>query len=281
MEVKFEHIYYQNDKFELNNLNISFHSDKVYGLIGPSGSGKSCLGKIITGKLLCINDDFRILYSEQKKDYKEMFDKRIDYVEEQIDCKDERITVYDILRQKITQEHYRENELKKRILDALKMVNLSREFMNRTLYTLSTGQLRKIAIAKALICNPKLIVFDEPTIGLDPYEQKNLVKLIRMLKNRYHKIVIVISNDLDFLLPVVDHFIVLYNGKIVMNDSKYQVLKETNKLKRLRIQVPKMIEFSDIVLQKKKIKIGYRDLMNDLIKDIYRYAEWGCKKEKK
>ena len=281
MEIKVSNLSYQDNKIKLEDICLDFCFSKIYSIIGPSGSGKTYLGKLIAGVLEMqqgeIHYDKLTISASSNTDYCDI-KRKIGYVSENVVSEFVMATVFDELSLKIKEQHYRETELEKRIDDALKMVGLSHSFCSRDPRTLSTGERQKLAIARALICNPKVLILDEPTIGLDPFEQKKLIKLIRMLKNRYHRIVIIISNDLEFLLPVSDNMIVLNQGNVLMNDHKYKILKETSKLKRIGIQVPKMIEFSDMVLKKKKIKIGYRDLMNDLIKDIYRHAEWGVRK---
>lgn len=278
MEIRLEHVSYFDQVSSLQDISEEFIENKVYGIIGASGSGKSNFGKILAGELTLQEgqiyyDNFLIQPTSNRKQYIEI-QKKVGYVSEEQEFL--MPTVYEELAKKIKEQHYREPELEKRVFDALKMVGLSRTFISRNPRTLSTGEQRKLSIALALICNPKIVILDEPTFGMDPFEQKKLIRLVRMLKMRYHKIVIIISNDLDFMLPVVDQILVMEDGKVKMNQAKYQVLKATRKLKNMGIQVPRMIEFSDIVLKKKKIKMGYRDHMNDLIKDIYRYAEWGC-----
>lgn len=278
MEIRLEHVSYFDQVSSLQDISEEFIENKVYGIIGASGSGKSNFGKILAGELTLQEgqiyyDNFLIQPTSNRKQYIEI-QKKVGYVSEEQEFL--MPTVYEELVKKIKEQHYREPELEKRVFDALKMVGLSRTFISRNPRTLSTGEQRKLSIALALICNPKIVILDEPTFGMDPFEQKKLIRLVRMLKMRYHKIVIIISNDLDFMLPVVDQILVMEDGKVKMNQAKYQVLKATRKLKNMGIQVPRMIEFSDIVLKKKKIKMGYRDHMNDLIKDIYRYAEWGC-----
>lgn len=278
MEIRLENVCYLDKTSSLQDISENFIENNVYGIIGPSGSGKSTFGKLLAGELILheghIYYDNLLIDSDSNRDKYVEVQKKVGYVSEE----QEFImpTVYEELAQKIKKQHYRESELEKRIFDALKMVGLSCTFISRNPRTLSTGEQRKLSLAIALICNPKVVILDEPIFGMDPFEQKKLIRLVRMLKMRYHKIVIIISNDLDFMLPVVDQILVMEDGKVKMNQAKYQVLKATRKLKNMGIQVPRMIEFSDIVLKKKKIKIGYRDHMNDLIKDIYRYAEWGC-----
>ena len=161
--------------------------------------------------------------------------------------------------------------IEKHISDALLMVELNDSYLNRNPFTLSSGEMRKVAIASVLAFNPKIIILDEPTIGLDNKSKNNLIKIIKLLKNRYKKTVIIVSNDTDFLLQVVDHVILLDKGRIIYEGNKYDVFKQD--LEKYKIKRPKIIEFEQLVLQKKNIKIGYRDDINDLMKDVYRYVK--------
>ena len=163
--------------------------------------------------------------------------------------------------------------MEQRTLDALKMVGLNASYLDKNPFQLSHGEKRKIAIASILMLNPSVLILDEPTIGLDAESKRNFAKLIRMLKNRFHKTIIIVSHDTDFLLPLVDHVVVLHDKHVVMEGDKYTVFKEVKKLKQYGVKVPQLIAFSDKVLRKKGVKIGYRDEINDLMKDIYRYVK--------
>ena len=82
-----------------------------------------------------------------------------------------------------------------------------------------------------------------------------------------------ISHDIDFVHVLSDYIYVLDNKSIYMEGKKYDVFKKQSQLENIEIKVPKMIEFSNLVKDTKGIKIGYRDNINDLIKDIYRYVK--------
>lgn len=283
MEIKVDTVSYvdKKNKMRLQNISAEFYPSHVYGIIGASGSGKSFLGKLLAGLIRQtsgeISFDNIIMKHYTKFTNYSNIQKKIGYLEENMMNQFIHDTVYEELKYQILKYHYRENELEKRIYDALKVVGLKKSIAFSSPLTLSTGEQKKLGLAIALIHNPEVLVLDEPALGLDPFEQKRLIKLIRMLKIRYHKTIIILTNDLEFLIQIIDELIVLDHGTIAFFNKKYQVLKETRKLKKLGIEVPTTIYFSDLVLKKKKIKIGYRDQMDDLIKDIYRFSEWGVK----
>jgi energy-coupling factor transport system ATP-binding protein len=163
-------------------------------------------------------------------------------------------------------------DIEKRVVNALKMVGLNKDYLYRNPFTLSSGEKRKIAIASILAYNPSIIILDEPTIGLDSISKKKLVELIRTLKNRYKKTIILVSHDVDLIHQISDKIIVLNDGKVVLDGNKYDVFKHEAELKKYGIKLPKAIEFSNLVYKKTGKKIGYRDDINDILKDVYRNA---------
>ena len=285
MEVKFEEVSYtytdkaSNQSNILNNVNLSFKEGKITSLIGKSGSGKTTLaelsnalilptdGKVNIGKYLvtkvgtekdCNINTIRINVGLVFQFPEEQFFN---------------MTVRDEVAFGMKFFNYRMSEMEKRTIDALRMVGLDEEYLDRNPFTLSNGEKRKVAIASILVFNPKVIILDEPTIGLDASSKKNLFQLIRKLKVRYKKTVVLISHDIDLVHSISDYVYVINDGSIALEGDKYSVFKQVDKLKECGLRPPKMIEFSNLVLSKKGIKMGYRDEINDLIKDIYRYVK--------
>ena len=283
MEIKFEHVDFNYEKvnctakYVLKDLNITFSAGKVHGLVGKSGSGKTTLLELIDSLLIPTKGKIKI------GDYKIESGKRCENVNDLrfqvgfvFQSPEEQFfnsTVYEELAFSLFYYKYHLSDIQKRVSDALKMVGLNDSYLKKNPFHLSNGEKRKVAIASSLVCNPKVLLLDEPTVGLDDRSKDSLVKLLRMLKNRYHKTVIIASHDTDFLHRIVDDVYVLYNQNIVLSGDKYEVFKNTKELKKYGVKSPKIIEFSNKVLEKKKVKIGYRDEMNDLIKDIYRYVK--------
>lgn len=279
MEIKCEHVsYIYNDKTPLatealNDINVTFEENKIHGIIGQSGSGKTTLLELLN--LLLVPQKGRITFGNRvimktKKIYNvNALRYKIGFVyqqpEEQFFCK----TVKQEIEFGMKYFNKTNKNIDKHVKDALKMVELDETYLEKNPFNLSSGEKRKVAIASILAFNPKVIILDEPTIGLDDSSKDNLSKIIHMLKNRYQKTVIIATHDVDFLHKLANHIIVLSEGKIVLEGDKYQVFTH-DKLEEFGVKRPKIIEFEKMVLDRKKIKLGYRDNINDVMKDVYR-----------
>lgn len=218
----------------------------IIGVVGPNGSGKTKI----------LNDL-----------YKSVDSKNAGY----INCLelDTNMIVKDYLNNIVEIKKYRIEEKEKRINDALLMVGLQ-GYLRRNINTLSLSEKVRLNLASMLIYNPKIMIIDEPFVLLDKESIKKLVHLLRLLKMRYHKKIVIATNNIDVLHKIVDYVYAISNEKIVLEGEKYDVFKETKKLKRYHIISPNVISFSNKILERKNIKIGYRDEINDLIKDIFR-----------
>lgn len=265
---------FQEEEKGIKQVDLSMHSNCIYGLIGTSGSGKTTLlelfdllkfpmeGTLQIGKQLITNNTKEKEISDLRRKIGFVFQ----FPEKQFFAP----TVKEELSAALYNYSYRLREVDKRVKEALFMVGLDESYLDRNPFTLSHGEMRKVAIASILIYNPKILLFDEPTVGLDAKSKKDFIKLIRKLKNDYKKLIIIVSHDMDFIHFISDEIIVLANGEVVLKGPKYEVFQQVRKLRRLGIGIPNTILFSHKVETKKQIKIGYRDNVNDLIKDIYR-----------
>ena len=250
------------EKEILNDINIKFEKGKITSIIGKSGSGKTTILELISSIILPTNGEI-VFNNESKIGF------LFQFPEEQFFNQ----TVEKELEVILKLNDYKTKDKKKRISDALKMVGLNDTYLNMNPFKLSSGEKRKVALASILILNPNILLLDEPTNGLDSKSKNELINLIRILKKRYNKTIIIASHDMDFIHKITDYIYVLDNKKIILEGDKYSIFKDEESLNKINIRVPKIIEFSNRVLKLKQIKIGYRDDINDLIKDIYRYVK--------
>lgn len=280
MEIKFNDVsfsYNEKGKKEaLRDININIKKGKINGIIGRSGSGKTTLAELINALLIPTKGNIQVekfIIEKGKKiininTLRSSVGLIFQFPEEQFF----NLKVKDEIKFGMNYFNIKTKEIDKRCIDALKLVGLDETYLERETFKLSSGEMRKVAIASILAFNPKVVILDEPTIGLDSSSKKNLISLIRKLKTRYHKTIIIITHDVDLLHQISDYVFVLDNGKVVLEGNKYEVFTN-DEITKYGLNPPKIIEFEKLVQNKKGIKLGYRDEINDLIKDIYRYAK--------
>ena len=194
----------------LDNLNLEIKRGELLGIIGPNGAGKttairitSCILQPDSGNVLV--DDMSI-HRDQIK-IKSM----IGYLPEEPNLY-ERFKARDLLRYFAELYGVPKNRIDDRINELLKLVNMSNRADDR-INTFSKGLRQRIGIARALIHDPKIIIFDEPTMGLDPATAHNIREFIRGLKGE--KTIILCTHYMDEADSLCDRVAILNQGKII------------------------------------------------------------------
>lgn len=278
MEIKLKDIYYNiNTKELFNGLNINFKDNCVTGIIGPVGSGKSTIlelianlrefesGVIEIGNISLTGKIRKRDLHKIQKDVGILFQSSYDQIYNLSVKKELLLSLSDLKLSK--------DEMLDRIKEILKLVELDDSYMDRNPFSLSQSELKKVALASVLIRKPKLLLLDEPTAGLDSNNKKLLINLLKILRKKEKVTTIIVSNDVDFLNQIADDVVVLKYGKVIVSGNRLDVFKKEQLLVDNGIKIPKIIEFENYVLKEKGIKIGYREEINDLLKDIFRYAK--------
>ncbi len=277
MEIKFNNVnFYYNRKSGIKNLdsiNFKIAHNSIVGITGKSGSGKTTLAELMCG--INVPSSGKITIDDIVINRKNIFDEKqlknkIGYIAQNSESQIFNKTVKEELTYPF--KFLGRNIEEKKVLEMLDLVGLDETYLNVNPLLLSTGEKRKLSIAATLVLDTDIIIFDEPTKGLDSKSVKNIKRLIKNLKNNYGKTIIVISRDVEFIHALCDEVIVMNSGKILIWGNKYDVFKSVDLLNEYKLPIPKTIQFSSMVLAKKNIKIGYRDEINDLLKDIYRYV---------
>jgi energy-coupling factor transport system ATP-binding protein len=278
MEIEFKDVSYSygkiNKKEAIKELSTKIIKNKINILLGPSGSGKTTFIELMTALLTPDSGYIKIgdIILQKNKKVKDINNLRfnVGYVfqfpEEQF-FKD---TVKKEISFALRYFKYKINSIDKRVSDSLKMVGLDESYLNRNPLELSDGEKRKVAIASILAFNPKVLIFDEPTVGLDNKSRRELIRLILKLKNKYDKTVIIVSHDIDVFYQIGDNYIVLSEGKLLISGDREHVFKDIKLLKKNKIDIPRIAEFIEKVKEKKGIKLGIEDNVRDLMKAIYR-----------
>ena len=279
MEIAFKNVSYTVKepfpKIILGDINIEFKSGKINGITGPAGSGKSVLAQMINALILPTKGSILIGDSEIYEGQISNIQNRRSKIGLVYQKPEEQFLLPTVLKEvSFGITDFKENQRQKEnlVIEILQMVGLNETYLKRNPFTLSSGEKRKVAIASILIHDPEVIILDEPTIGLDNASKKNIIKTIKSLKTKYNKTVFVISKDTDLLLKICDYVVVLNKGQVVLEGNKYDVFTNKN-LEDYGVKRPDIINFEMLALNKKKVKLGYRDEINDLMKDVYRYVK--------
>lgn len=198
----------------LENVSFNIHPNTITGLIGPSGAGKSALLKILGGVYATDSGSIdwgHINSSQVSLLFQEgaLFDSLDVYENVAFPIVKGQVPTF-LLSRSTQVETYEE------VAKMLARVGLSKA-IHKTPEQLSGGMRRRASLARALVNHPELVLLDDPTSGLDPVASSVIMELIVELQIEYELTMLVVSQDLRRLLPIVDQVCVLWDGRQVFS----------------------------------------------------------------
>lgn len=216
------------DKVAVDNVSFTIGSGEIVGFLGPNGAGKSTTMNILTGYLSATAGEVKIdgidIFEEPSR-----AKKNIGFLPEQpplyID-----MTVTEFLKFVCDLKDYHGNR-KAHIDEVCEKVGIS-HVKKRLIRNLSKGYRQRVGIAQALISDPKILIFDEPTVGLDPVQIIEIRELIRSLGK--HHTVILSTHILPEVEAVCDRIIIINNGKVVADEKTEELAEKTTGVKRYK-----------------------------------------------
>lgn len=129
-------------------------------------------------------------------------------------------------------------ELEKRVFDICSLIGIKDEYLDKSPFDLSGGEKRRVAIAGVLAMNPKVIIFDEPTAGLDPKGREEVMEIIKSYRKAYGATVIIISHSMEDIASLCDRVLVMNKGSLVFFDTVENVFKNKEALREIGLNVP-------------------------------------------
>lgn len=204
-------------KNAVDGITFSVEEGEALAFIGPNGAGKSTTIKMLTGILYPTSGSIKVLgYDPSKQRVKLSYE--IGTVFGQKEQLWVHLSAYENFKFFGSIYDIKKDELEKRI-DELATIFEIKEFMNQPVKSLSLGQRMKCEMVASLLHNPKMLFFDEPTIGLDPIAKETLRKLIKKINKELHTTIIFTSHDVGDIEEVCKRVIIINNGKIVLDDN--------------------------------------------------------------
>lgn len=210
----------------LSDINIELNENECLGIMGESGSGKSTLAKLLvrlekeySGTIIYENIKYENLTNNDILKLK----KEIQFVfQSSLNAVNPKYTVEKIMLEplEIHQKNIPKEKKIEKIISMLKQVGLSEDYLKHNPRNLSGGQLQRVCIARALILEPKIIIFDESLSGLDPLIQVQILELLAKLKDEWNFTYILISHDFEACYYLCDKIVLFKNGKLVKTFTK-------------------------------------------------------------
>lgn len=253
MDISFKNVSYTyqlNTPFAhqaLENVSFQIPSGAFVAIIGHTGSGKSTLIQHLNGLLIPTDGKIKIGPFElsREKKLKEMKELRrkvgivFQYPEHQLF---EETVKKDIA---FGPENFgvERTVIENRIMEILPKVGLEQELLDRSPFELSGGQMRRVAIAGVLATKPDVYVLDEPTAGLDPRGQKEIMDLFRHIHDTEKVTTILVTHNMEDALRYADYIIILNKGKKYMEGTPAHIFTQEAEIRNVQLHVPQSIQF--------------------------------------
>ena len=258
LEIKNMHTYFFTDNGtvkSVDGVDIELKKGATLGIVGESGSGKSVTalslmgllmgttGKVVEGEIFFEGKDILKCSDEERRemrgrDISKIFQEPMTSLNPVMKIGDQ-IMENILLHQKVSKE-----EAKKMTIDILKKTGLPRveKMVDEYPFQLSGGQRQRVMIAMALVCNPKILIADEPTTALDVTIQAQILDLMNRLKDEIGTSILFITHDLGVVAEVCDDVVVMYCGRVVEKANVYDLFANPSHpyTEGLLASIPKM-----------------------------------------
>lgn len=244
------YIYMQGGPFEkkaLDNVSLEISSGEFIGIIGHTGSGKSTMIQMLNGLIkpssgrIIIDGDDLTDKKVKLRDIRFKVGLVMQYPEYQLF---EETVLKDIcfgpLNMGLSQD-----EAIDRAKFAANMVGISEDLLDKSPFDLSGGQKRRAAIAGVLAMEPKILILDEPTAGLDPAGRDEILSKIRDMHKRLDLAVLLVSHSMEDVARLADRILVMNGGTVEMFDTPSKVFARSERLEEIGLSVPQITKVMD------------------------------------
>jgi len=239
------HIYSQGTPFEhyaLDHVNFSVMPGEFMGIIGHTGSGKSTLIQHLNGLLKPTSGsvlfDGEDIWKDKQFTRQVRFQVGLVFQYPEYQLFEE--TVYKDIsfgpkNMKLSQE-----EIDRRVREAAEFVELPQSVMELSPFELSGGQKRRVAIAGVIAMEPKVLILDEPTAGLDPRGREEILRNIRNYQSAKQATVIMVSHSMEEIADSVERLVVVNDAHIPMDGTPREVFSHGDELEAMGLAIPQV-----------------------------------------
>lgn len=234
-------------KVAIDKINIDIDEGEIVGVIGHTGSGKSTLMQHLNGLLKPTSGKVYIDGEELFADKSRLKDIRFkvglvfQYPEYQLFEE----TVYKDIAFGPKNMGLGEDEIDRRVRETARLVGLGEELLEKSPFELSGGQKRRVAIAGVMAMEPKVLILDEPTAGLDPRGRDRILGLIKEYHAEKGTTVLLVSHSMEDVAKTVSKILVLSDAKVFMYSDRSSVFARADELTSMGLTVPQVTRVFD------------------------------------
>ena len=228
------------EKHAVHDISFSVEPGEIVGIIGHTGSGKSTLMQLLNGLLKPMNGtvtvDGQDIWQNPKTIRKYRFQVGLvfQYPEYQLfDETVEKDIAFGPKNMGLTEE-----EIGERVLRAAELVDLPPHLLPKSPFDLSGGEKRRAAIAGVIAMEPKVLILDEPTAGLDPKGRQTILEMNKAYNQKTGAAVLFVSHNMEDVAALAHRVLVLSGGKEVLFDTPDKVFAQSETLQNLSLDVP-------------------------------------------
>jgi len=230
LEINNLNVTYETDEavvYAINGLNLTIHKGETLGLVGETGAGKTTTAlsimKLLPNKVGVIKDGEIILdgidiINSAEQDMRKIRGNTVSMIfQDPMTSLNPILTIGDQIAEvlELHRKDMKRDEISKRVDEILKMVGLPPTRKNEYPHQFSGGMRQRVVIAMALVCEPKLLLADEPTTALDVTIQTQVLELMKGLKAKLNTAMLLITHDLGVVADICDRVAIMYAGKII------------------------------------------------------------------
>ena len=258
------------EKTAVDHVDLKIEEGEMVGVMGHTGSGKSTLIQHFNGLLAPTSGkvllDGKDIWADKKsiRDVRFQVGLVFQYPEYQIFEE----TVYRDIAFGPKNMGLDEKEIKRRVLETAHDIGLKEELLQRSPFDLSGGQKRRVAIAGVMAMEPKVLILDEPTAGLDPAGRDKILEHIKAYHKRTKNTILIVSHSMEDIAGFADKILVMNKAKLFCYDETEKVFGRAEEISQIGLDVPQITKvFTELKKQgldfgKEVYTVGYaRDLL--------------------
>jgi energy-coupling factor transport system ATP-binding protein len=231
------------EKKAIDNVTVEIQEGEFVALIGHTGSGKSTLIQHINGLLKPDSGSIII-------DGVDITDKstNLNFIRKKVGLVFQ-YPEYQLFEETIEKDiafgpknlGLKDDDINKRVKRAMNMVGLEYEkYRNKSPFEVSGGQKRRVAIAGVVAMEPRVLILDEPTAGLDPKGRDEILGKIKDLHREYNMTIILVSHSMEDVAKLADRILVMHKGKCILDGAPQKVFSEVDTLESVGLAVPQV-----------------------------------------